>query len=223
MAYYPVLLDLSGKKVVVIGGGKVAQRKIETLLSYGAVIHIISKDLTSELKYLLEKGEIKLLGDQFNETFIKDAFLLIIATSDKALNRKISSFAREKNILVNAVDQPEECSFIVPSIIKRGDLIVAISTSGKSPALAKKIKETLEGQFGDEYRSFLNLMGKIRKELVSSGMPEEDRNKIFHNLVDSPVLKFLNAGNMAAAAGEMRLILKREFSSDDVSQYIKDE
>jgi precorrin-2 dehydrogenase / sirohydrochlorin ferrochelatase len=223
MAYYPVLLDLSGKKVIIIGGGKVAQRKIETLLSYGAVIHVISKDLTPELKSLLEKGDIKLLGDEFDESFIKDAFLLIVATNDKTLNRKVSSIAREKNILVNTVDQPEECSFIVPSIIKRDDLIVAISTSGKSPALAKRIRETLEGQFGDEYGSFLSLMGKIRKELVSSGMPEDDRNKIFHNLVDSPILKLLRARDMAAAAEEMQRILKREFSSDDVFQYIKDE
>jgi precorrin-2 dehydrogenase / sirohydrochlorin ferrochelatase len=222
MAYYPVLLDLSGKKAVVIGGGKVGQRKIETLLEYGAAVHVISRDLTPDLQRLLKSGDIKLLAEEFDESLILDAFLVVIATNDMTLNRRISLIAREKNILVNAVDQPEECSFIVPSVIKRGDLLIAVSTSGKSPALARKVREGLEDKFGDEYGYFLKIMGKIRKELISGSMPEAERTRIFHDLVDSPVLELLRTMDMSAIASELGTILKKEISSNDVRQYMRD-
>jgi precorrin-2 dehydrogenase / sirohydrochlorin ferrochelatase len=222
MAYYPVLLDLSGKKAIVIGGGKVGQRKIETLLEYGAAVHVISRDLTPDLQSLLKSGDIKLLAEEFDESLIRDAFLVIIATNDMTLNRRISLIAKEKNILVNSVDQPEECSFIVPSVIKRGDLLIAVSTSGKSPALARKVREGLEDKFGDEYGYFLKIMGRIRKELISSSMPEAERTRIFHDLVDSPVLELLRTMDVSAIAGELGTILKKEISSNDVRQYMRD-
>jgi precorrin-2 dehydrogenase / sirohydrochlorin ferrochelatase len=223
MAYYPVLLDLSGKKAVVLGGGRVGQRKIETLLEYGAFVYVIARDMTPELQDLLRKGDIKLLGLEYDESLIKDAFLIVIATNDRALNKRVSSFAKEKNILVNTVDQPEECSFIVPSIIKKGDLILAISTSGKSPALAKKIRMELEDRFGIEYRYFLNMMGKLRKELISSGKSETERSKIFHDLAGSPILKLMAKDELAVIAVELGRILDKNISPDDVKQYMKDE
>jgi len=223
MSYYPVLLDLSGKKTVVLGGGRVGQRKIETLLEYGASVYVIARDMTPELQDLLLKGEIKLLGHEFDESFVKDAFLIVIATNDRDLNKRVSAFAKESNILVNTVDQPEECSFIVPSIIKKGDLIVAVSTSGKSPALAKMIREELEHRFGIEYRYFLNMMGKLRKELISSGKSETERTRIFHDLVDSLILKLMAAEDIAAIAVELGDILDKKLSPDDVKQYMRDE
>jgi precorrin-2 dehydrogenase / sirohydrochlorin ferrochelatase len=223
MAYYPVLLDLSGKKTVVIGGGKIGQRKIETLLEYGAAVYVISRELTPELQRLRENGGIMLLAEEFDEGFIEDAFLIIIATNDKMLNRRVSLIAKERNILVNTIDQPEECSFIVPSVIKRGDLLVSISTSGKSPALSKKIREALEDKFGDEYKYFLNIMGRIRKELISSGTPEVDRSRLFHDLVDSPILDLIRAGDVNAVTNELGRLLNKEISSDDVRQYMRDE
>jgi precorrin-2 dehydrogenase / sirohydrochlorin ferrochelatase len=223
MAYYPVLVDLSGKKTVVIGGGKVGQRKIETLLEYGAVVYVISRDLTPELQRLVEKGDIKVLAREFDESLIEEAFLIIIATNDKMLNRRVSLIAKQRNILVNTVDQPEECSFIVPSVIRMGDLLVSISTSGKSPALAKKIREALEDKFGDEYKYFLNMMGRIRKELLSSGASEADRTGLFHDLVDSPILDLMRAGDVNAITDVLGKILNKEISSDDVRQYMRDE
>jgi precorrin-2 dehydrogenase / sirohydrochlorin ferrochelatase len=223
MAYYPVLLDLSEKKTVVIGGGKVGQRKIETLLEYGASVNIISRQITPELQVMLNRGDIKLLGHEYDESLIEDAFLIIIATDDRNLNKRVSAFAKERNILVNTVDQPEECSFIVPSIIKKGDLILAISTSGKSPALAKKIREELENRFGIEYKHFLNMMGRLRNELISSGRPENERTRIFHNLVDSPILKLMATEDTVAIAAELGRLLDKKISPDEVKQYMKDE
>jgi precorrin-2 dehydrogenase / sirohydrochlorin ferrochelatase len=223
MAYYPVLLDLSGKKTVVIGGGRIGQRKIETLLEYGAAVFVIAREMTPELHDLHRKGEIRLLGPEYDESLVKDAFLIIVATNDRDLNKRVSAFAKDRNILVNVVDQPEECSFIVPSIIKKGDLIIAISTSGKSPALAKRVREELEGRFGIEYGLFLNMMGKLRKELISGGKSEKERTEIFNNLVGSPILKLIAAEDFAAIAAELTKMLHKKFSPDDVKQFMKDE
>lgn len=223
MSYYPVFLDLSGRKAVVIGGGSVAARKIETLLECGASVYVISRDLAPELKRRLDNGEINLLANEFDESHIEDAFLIIIATNDSTLNRRVSASAKRKNILVNVVDQPEECSFIVPSVIKRGELLIAVSTSGRSPALAKRIRETLDSQFGKEYESFLNLMGRIRKELLSRDMQEFERGRIFHELVDSRILESIRKKEFTAAASELERILKRPFSRDDVAEYLKGE
>jgi len=223
MSYYPILLDLSGKKAVVVGGGMVAQRKIETLIECGAIIHVVSKDLTPELQNRLENGDIKLLAHEFDESHIEDAFIIIVATNDKILNRRISECAKKRNMLVNAVDQPAECNFIVPSIIKRGDLLIAVSTSGKSPAMAKKIRETLTDQFGKEYESFLLMMGRIRKGLLSKDISDEDRNRIFHELVDSPILDLIKQHDFTGVAAELKRILKTRISHDDVIDYLKDE
>lgn len=224
MPYYPVFLDLSGKKTVVIGGGTVAERKIKTLLECGALIHVISRELTPELHARSKNGDIKHIGYEFDEGSFEDAFLVIVATDDKTLNQMVSGIARKRNILVNVVDQPEECNFIVPSVIKRGDLQIAISTSGKSPAMAKKIREALSSQFGAEYESFLNMMGNIRKQLlleVTSG--QEDRARIFHEMIDSGLLESIKKKDLSGVASELQGILKRDITSDDVINYLKGE
>jgi precorrin-2 dehydrogenase/sirohydrochlorin ferrochelatase len=128
-----------------------------------------------------------------------------------------------RNILVNAVDQPEECSFIVPSVIRRGDLLIAISTSGKSPAMARKIREALADQFGKEYEYFLNIMGRVRMQLLSKDISEDERGRIFHDLVDSDLLELIRKQDIVGVASEMERILKRGFSNDDVIDYMKEE
>ena len=111
---------------------------------------------------------------------------MIAATDDPSLNQAVSACAREKGILVNAVDQPVDCTFIVPSILKRGDLVIAVSTSGKSPAIAKKIREDLENRYGREYEIFLALLGKLRGEVLRKGFSQEENKGIFERLVNSP-------------------------------------
>ena len=188
MNYYPVLLDLKDKKALVVGGGKVAERKIETLLSCGALIRLVSRELTANLELLVENGDVLHVGDRFKEQDLDEVFLVIAATDDKKLNRRVSEASHKRGLLVNAVDQPADCNFIVPSIVKRGALLVAISTSGKSPALAKKIRRELESQFGYEYGVFLALMGELRGEILSLGLPSAENSRIFHEIVDSDIL-----------------------------------
>jgi len=194
MSYYPIFIGLKEKIALVFGGGRVAERKVETLLEYGALIHIVSKVLTDKLKALVEAGKVQHIGENFRDKHLDNAFLVFAATDDRKLNHKISKSARKRGLLINAVDQPSDCNFIVPSIVKKGDLLIAISTSGKSPALAKKTRKELEIQFGSEYEIFLILMGHLRKEVLSMGLSQEENSRIFNEIINSDILSNI-AGN----------------------------
>jgi len=219
MKYYPVLLQLEGKTVLVVGGGVVAERKVENLLELAARIHIVSIELTEKLHKLIESKEIKYLGSEFKEEQLEGVFFVIAATDDKLLNRRISEEARKRRLLVNAVDQPEDCDFIFPSIIKRGELLIAISTSGKSPALAKRLRQELEAQFGSEYGVFLDLMGRLRKEILSKGFSQKQNSLIFHEIVDSDILKCLAQGDWERVKSLLKRILPSNFT---VAEIIED-
>jgi precorrin-2 dehydrogenase / sirohydrochlorin ferrochelatase len=194
MSFYPVFIELEGKRVVVVGGGSVACRKVQALLECGARIHLAGRALTPELQEMVEREAIHFLGREFKDEYLNNSFMAIAATDDKELNHRISACARERGVLVNAVDQPPDCDFIVPSILKRGDLQIAISTSGKSPALARRIRKGLERQFGEEYGTFLSMMGRLRKEILSLGLPQKENSRLFQKIVDADLLKDFSDG-----------------------------
>ncbi len=221
MSYYPILTDLKGKKVIVAGGGPVAQRKIETLLEYGAVVGVIARQLTPSLSRYVKEQKVNLLGQEFKDSHLNGVFMVMAATDDHTLNRQISLSARKKGLLINAVDQPSECNFIVPSILRRGDLSIAISTSGKSPALAKRIREDLEKQYGDEYEILLILMGRLRKEILSRGLSQDENSRMFHRIVDSHILEAIGRKDWMEVASILNKILQIQLSSDDVIMYLK--
>ena len=210
MSFYPVFIQLEGKKVVVVGGGNVAHRKVLALLECGASIHLAGKALTPELEQMVENEEIHFLGREFKDEFLDHAFMIIAATDDKALNHHISTCARKKGVLVNAVDQPPDCDFIVPSILRRGDLLIAISTSGKSPALARKIRKGLETQFGHEYAEILAIMGRLRKEVLHLGLSQKENALIFQKIVDADVFKNFSEGFSARMEEHLRDILPEQ-------------
>lgn len=210
MAYYPVFLELKGKTALVVGGGAVAQRKIETLIDYGAKIHIVSRDLTHKLKEMVEFSRIKNLGEEFRKEYLDGVFLVIAATSDSRLNRKISAIAQKRGLLVNAVDQPADCNFIVPSIVKRGGLVIAVSTSGKSPAFSKRLRKELENRFGMEYAVFLDLMGRLRKEVTSLNLSQEENSRIFNEIVESDILASISGDKWGLVGSELDRILPED-------------
>ncbi len=216
MSFYPVFVELDGKKVVVVGGGSVAQRKVTALLECGADIHLVSHDLTPDLHKMVEKKEIRFQGEAFREEFLDDAFMVIAATDDTALNHQVSVRAREKKVLVNAVDQPPDCDFIVPSIIRRGDLLIAISTSGKSPAMARKIREDLETRFGPEYGAFLAMMGRVRREVLSLGLSQKENSRIFHKIVEADLLKGFSGEFTEEMEIRLRSILPEQVNLKDL-------
>lgn len=194
MGYYPILLNLTGETALVVGGGEVAERKVESLLACGASVRLVARDLTHGLQRRVAEGDIRHVGREFEEKHMEGTFLAVAATSDTELNRRISRQARKRGMLINAVDQPGDCNFIVPSVVRRGDLILAISTSGDSPALAKKIRMELETRFGEEYASFLSLLGRVRKAILSLGLGQKENERIFRDIVDSDILAALRRG-----------------------------
>ena len=221
MSYYPILIQLEGKKAVVVGGGMVAQRKIDTLLAYHADVHVISRDLTPILSKYLEERRIKLSGHEFSDDHLDGAFIVIAATDDPLLNRQVSEKASSRGLLINAVDQPADCNFIVPSILRRGDFLVAFSTSGKSPAFSKKVREELEEQFGDEYGSFLALMGRLREEILAKGLSQDENKRIFLELVNSHMLDAIAENDWNEVATILNRIMNTQKSAQDVINYFK--
>ena len=170
LPYYPMFLDISGKRCVVVGGGQVALRKVNMLLEHGADVEVISLDFCSELSDLADSGEIRILHRNYQAGDLKDALIVIASTSDENTNMEIARDARSNVSLVNVVDDPEKSDFIVPSYLRRGDVTIAISTSGRSPALARKIRTKLEKEFGDEYASLALVIDKVRTELRQQGI-----------------------------------------------------
>lgn len=168
--YYPMFLNISGKRCVVVGGGQVALRKVKMLLEHGANVEVISSDLCPELDRLAENGKIKVLRRRYQIGDLQGVFIVIAATNDSATNQEVVKEARRGRILVNVVDDARDSNFIVPSYLRRGDVTIAISTAGLSPALARKIRTRLEREFGDEYASLAVLINEVRAELRRKGI-----------------------------------------------------
>jgi len=220
MPYYPIFLDLYNRKVIVVGGGEVAERKIENLLHYGCKIYISSSHLSPHLKQLVTGHKINQISYESLDTYMDDAFMVIAATDDPEVNTQIASRAKEHGLLFNAVDQPGDCNFIMPSIVKRGDLQIAISTAGKSPALAKKIRKEMDSMFGPEYDSLIELLGLLRIKLLSQGEPSSKNKIIFQKLVDSNLLKLIKKGNRRGVRTTLKSILGEEFPIEDAVKQV---
>jgi precorrin-2 dehydrogenase/sirohydrochlorin ferrochelatase len=196
MRYYPIHLDIRNRNCLVVGGGEVGTRKVNTLLECGANVSVISPQATEKLQQLAAAGIISLIKRPYRAKDLKGMFLVIGATDDDRLNRQISRDAESLNLMCNIADRPEVCNFILPSIVDRGDLVITISTSGKSPALAKKLRQQMEIQFGEEYKDFLLLMGAIREKLLSQAHAPEAHKPLFNQIIDSGIIELIRDGKI---------------------------
>jgi precorrin-2 dehydrogenase/sirohydrochlorin ferrochelatase len=194
MKYYPINLNIQNRNCLVVGGGGVGTRKVITLLDCGARVTVVSPDPTPRLKKLAAAGSIQLKQRSYRSDDVNKMFLVIGATDDENLNRQVSKDAERVNILCNIADRPEVCNFILPAVVRRGDLAITISTSGKSPALAKRLRRNLEAQFGEEYADFLRLMGAIRDKLLSQAHAPEAHKDLFNQLIDRNLIGLIKAG-----------------------------
>ena len=192
--YYPAYLDIRDKKCLVLGGGAVAERKVGLLLNCEARICVVSPDLSPGLEELNIRGQIEYIRGEFKEEYLEGLFLVVGATDKKETNIRIYTEAVKRGILVNIADSPELCSFLVPSVVERGDLIISISTCGKSPALAKKIREELEDRYGIEYAEFLSIMGKLRDKIPIKILDKNKREEVYKKLVYSPIIDLIKDG-----------------------------
>jgi precorrin-2 dehydrogenase/sirohydrochlorin ferrochelatase len=194
MRYYPIHLDIQNRNCLVVGGGSVGTRKVKTLLECGAKVTVVSPEISDRLQNLAESARLTLKARPYRTEDIEGMFLVIGASDDETLNRQISSDAESRNTLCNIADRPEKCNFILPSILRREDLVITISTSGKSPALAKKLRKNLERRIGSEYGDFLKLMGAIRSKLLSQAHEPEVHKPLFEQLIDSNLIALIQEG-----------------------------
>ena len=191
MKYYPIFLNLHGKKAVVIGGGRVAERKIRSLLKAGASVTVISPDITKPIEQLKSKGLITCIKRHYKKSDLKSTFIVIAATSSAQTNTQIAGDAGSAGRLINVVDTPSEGNFIVPSIVRRGHLTIAISTEGHSPAVSKAIRKELEKLYGAEFTTYLNFLGGIRKKAMKKIKDSKKRRKFFQAIASEKMFNIL--------------------------------
>lgn len=215
MRYFPVFLDLKNRKCVVVGGGRVAERKIQNLRKAGAAVTVVSPRVTPALERLKETKGIEHLRRAYKTGDLKAAFLAVAATDHRPTNEKVFREASARRIPVNAVDDPVHCTFIVPAVISRGDILIAISTGGRSPALAKALRKKLEREVGGEYSSLLKLIGAVRKSILPLGWGPMKNQKIYRRLLQEDVLDLLRRGNHAALGRLLRKIIGPDFPLEE--------
>lgn len=188
MTYYPVFLRLGGERCVVIGGGDVAERKVASLLEAGAKVTVVSPTLTAGLAELVASGAVAHRRRAYRDGDLAGARLAYAATGDAALHAELARAAAAAAVLLNVADRPQWCSFIVPSVLRRGDLTVAVSTGGGSPALARRAREELEAMLGPEWERALDILARLRRHLRASDLPSGERQRILRGLVASDLL-----------------------------------
>lgn len=212
MRYYPMFVSLEGRACLVVGAGQVGLRKIQSLADCGAsrLVVIERGEPNGALLELSARPGVSLLRRDFAESDLDGVFLVIAATSDGDLNRRIGALCRERGILCNMVDAPDQGSFIVPSSVTRGDLSIAISTSGQSPALTKRIRKDLQDRFGEEYARFLLLMSRLRPSVLALGRETEANSALFRRLVGSRLLEAFRLGDGPLAQAELSAHLPPE-------------
>lgn len=199
MPYYPVFLDLKGKKCVVVGGGRVARRKVASLMGAGAEVAVIAPEITPSLSREKDKGKITHIPRAYRRGDLKGAFLAISATDSEEENMKVAREARHLNIPVNVVDRPALCSFIVPSTVKRGPLVIAVSTSGASPAMSRAIRLELERLYGKRFGTYLERLAALREKALKE-LPPEARRRLFKKLASSDIIQTIREGGGVPAA-----------------------
>ena len=202
---YGVSLNLQDKKCIVVGGGAVAERKILRLLENKAVVTVVSPQLTENLQKL--QKQFIWIADTYQESYLEDSFLVIAATNSREVNQEIAQYCHAHNKLVNIIDSLEESNFTVNSTVQRGDLLLTISTGGASPALAKKIRQQLEEQYGPEYAVVLDITRTLRAEAMEKISDEEKRRTFLQELGQTDIEKILQTETTEEWEKRVRLCL----------------
>lgn len=205
MNYFPIFLDIRGRACLVVGGGPVAARKAAALLDAGARVRLVAPELDPAIEEMGRAGEIRIERRPFRDSDLDGCALVIAATDDEAVNRAVHAGARRRDLPCNVVDQPSLCTFIFPSVLRRGDLVIAISTGGASPAVCRRLRRELEGRIGPEYADFLSLMREVRSRLRKEVSDPLARKRALYRLVSSPALDLVRSGR----AQEARALAER--------------
>ena len=195
MAKYPIYLDLKDKKVVVIGAGSVAERKVKSLCTAGAKVLVVARDIDRDFAKSCEEEGVKTISGNYSKEYLKGAVLAIAATNDTSLNKRVYNDCHELSVLCNVVDVPELCDFYVPAVLKRGDLQIAVSTDGSCPAYAAHLRKKLEDIFTEDHARFITELKTAREQIIKRISDHDKRKEILEELVnDGSFERFINEG-----------------------------
>jgi uroporphyrin-III C-methyltransferase/precorrin-2 dehydrogenase/sirohydrochlorin ferrochelatase len=214
---FPAFLKLDGRRCLVVGAGRVAESKIESLVRCGASVRVVAPEATAAVREAARTGRISWEPRAYQPTDLADAFLVVAATSSPELHREIFAQARQAGVLCNAVDEPERCDFYYPAVVRRGPLQIAVSTSGRAPMLAQKIRQELEQQFGPEYGPWTEEIGRARDALLASALSPEERLARLQELCSERSGKPLAPKQTVVA----RLFRGGDFVSDETAPRLK--
>jgi len=200
---FPMFVKLTGRQILVVGAGTVAEAKIAGLLNTGAIIRVVAFAATEIVQGWADSGQIRLEFRSFTVSDLEEAFAVIVATGSQEIDEFVFLEAQARGVLCNVVDVPELCDFYYPAVVQRGDLQIAISTSGQSPSLAQKIRLQLERQFGPGYAEWVARLGETRREILSTGLDPERKRFLLQSLADREALHAMLADvTPAEAEGE---------------------
>jgi precorrin-2 dehydrogenase/sirohydrochlorin ferrochelatase len=206
--FYPIFLNLESHRVVVIGGGEVAERKIESLLDTGATITVISPEVTPDIASLSAQNRIELYKRVYNPGDCAGAALVFSAAGDPEISKAVYAEATALGIFINTADQPALCSFIMPAMVRRGDIGVAISTSGTSPALAARLRRKILGVIGPEYARLAELLSRARPEIRNRVATEKSRKNLHYRIIDSDMITLLKLEDIGPAERRLKQIIE---------------
>lgn len=196
-SYYPVYLDLEGRRAVVIGGGVIAERKVEGLLAAGAAVTVISPQVTPGIDRLATQAQVTVCRRRYESGDLAGAFIAVVGTDDTEVNRSAALEARAAGVLVNTVDDVAYCDFIAPAVVRQGDITLAISTNGKSPSMARLLRETLEAYLTPDYAHLLTVLQRVRQRLRAAGLkPGPDQ---WQAQIDSELRTLVQSGSLVEA------------------------
>jgi siroheme synthase-like protein len=202
---YPANLLVTGRRCVVVGAGRIAARKIESLLDAGADVTVVAPDVGETVRAWANEGRIQLLERPFTEADVEGAWLVITATADPEVNRAVFVSGEARRIFVNSADDAANCSFTLMSVVRRGDIVVTIGTNGRSPALATYLKDHVRDEMGPEYETLLELLSEAREEIRSGGRSSEDAD--WRAAIDSGILELIREGRESEAREQLRSCL----------------
>lgn len=205
---FPMFLKLNGRDCLVVGGGRVGTRKVRALLDTNARVSLVSREVTEDLKGLIDEGVIKYHKGDFHSGLLDGVLICISALDDRGINEEVVRSCRERGVLVNVVDTPEMCDFYFSSVVRRGDLTIAISTSGASPSMARYLREEMEELYGPEYGTILKIMGYLRESLMDAGVRGDRRGDVLGRVAGLPLAELIHQGGIKEAQGMIKDILE---------------
>jgi precorrin-2 dehydrogenase/sirohydrochlorin ferrochelatase len=221
MKYYPINLSIAGRRCVVVGGGEVAARKIATLLDCNGLVEVISPELVPALQRLRQQGELLWRARPFCPGDLAGAFLVVAATDDEQVQAEVFAEASANGQLVNVADVPARCNFILPALVSRGDLVLAVSTAGKSPALARRISRELAEAYGEEYGIVVEIMGLLRPLVLARGGGHRFNRELFNTLLHAELPHWVKNADWTCLEAHLVQVLGDDLTSEYLNKIKK--